>query len=160
MSTYTPLRRVDKAISDELARRILKSGTYGVLATCGADGAPYCVPVSYSTTDNFIYFHGASTGQKVENMRRDPRVCFTIVGETRPAYSQGSFTALYESVVAHGVVEQVHDKNDIVTAMRELCTKYLPQHMSKFEEAFEKDLPNLTLWRMRIEHLTGKAARK
>ena len=44
MSGPRPLRRTDKAVSEERARETLLAGFSGRLGTVGADGWPYVVP--------------------------------------------------------------------------------------------------------------------
>lgn len=40
------------------------------------------MPVNYyySEEDNKIYFHGAREGHKVDALKRDDKVCFTVYG--------------------------------------------------------------------------------
>ena len=42
------IRRKDRAVDENAALEILKSGSFGVLSTIGADGYPYGVPVNLS----------------------------------------------------------------------------------------------------------------
>ena len=54
------MRRADRAVDDDEARRILEEGEYGVLSTAGPDHQPYGVPVNYCVIDDGIYFHSAT----------------------------------------------------------------------------------------------------
>jgi uncharacterized protein len=58
--------------------RILRTGTIGRMATIGADGYPYITPVNYVWYQGKIYFHCAPSGEKLDNLTRDPRVCFQV----------------------------------------------------------------------------------
>ena len=58
--------------------RILNSTTIGRLAPSGADGYPYITPVNFVYHDGNIYFHSASKGEKLDNLARDPKVCFEV----------------------------------------------------------------------------------
>lgn len=51
---------------------------FGHLATVDGEGNPYVVPIDYRYVDGMIYFHGADKGQKIENIRRHPNVCFEV----------------------------------------------------------------------------------
>jgi len=64
----------DRAVMDA----ILQRATIGRLATTGNDGYPYITPVNYVYLDGSIFFHCARAGEKLDNIRRDPRVCFTV----------------------------------------------------------------------------------
>jgi nitroimidazol reductase NimA-like FMN-containing flavoprotein (pyridoxamine 5'-phosphate oxidase superfamily) len=58
--------------------RILRTATIGRLATNGADGFPYITPVNYVWHDGNIYFHCSPKGEKLDNLARDPKVCFEV----------------------------------------------------------------------------------
>lgn len=74
------IRRKDRAVDENAALEILKSGSFGVLSTIGADGYPYGVPVNYAYDDGKIYFHCAkNVGHKQDNLRFSGKVSFTVV---------------------------------------------------------------------------------
>lgn len=74
------IRRKDRAVDENAALEILKSGSFGVLSTIGADGYPYGVPVNYAYNDGKIYFHCAkNVGHKQDNLRFSGKVSFTVV---------------------------------------------------------------------------------
>ena len=79
---FRPLRRKSNAISDRDAREVLLHGRRGILAVNGDDGYPLALPGNYvfDADANRIYFHGAKAGHKVDSLRRDDRVCFTVIG--------------------------------------------------------------------------------
>ena len=86
----------------------------GHLATVDSEGSPYVVPVDYKYVDGSIYFHGASKGQKLENIRKNPKVCFEVTW-IDPAESMlrsyGSAVGRrWEGVVIRGRAEQVMKK--------------------------------------------------
>ena len=74
------MRRKDRQMSQESARELLNHGDYGVLSSVDEEGQPYGVPVNYVYDgEKTIYFHCAREGHKLDNLRSNPRVCFTIV---------------------------------------------------------------------------------
>lgn len=95
---FRPMRRKKKEISEEAAKQLLQKERRGVFAVNGDDGYPYAVPVNYyySEEDNKIYFHGARAGHKVDALKQDDKVCFTVYGnetikeETWAPYMQAS----------------------------------------------------------------------
>ena len=134
------------------ARAILMAGLYGVLATAGEDGRPYGVPLAYVVEGNRLYFHGSPYGQKIKNLRENPRVSFTVVAET--AVEPEHYTLAYRSVIAFGEVVPVSDSAAKRAAMKALCEKY--------GAAFDADKLNPRLkatavFCMNIEYLAGKA---
>ena len=50
----------------------------GRLATNGANGYPYITPVNFVFYKGHVYFHCASEGEKLDNVSRDPKVCFEV----------------------------------------------------------------------------------
>ena len=74
------MRRKDRQLDSADTLEILKNGEYGVLATVTEDGNPYGVPMSYAFDEesHVIYMHcSAEGGQKTDNLRLHPEVCFT-----------------------------------------------------------------------------------
>jgi nitroimidazol reductase NimA-like FMN-containing flavoprotein (pyridoxamine 5'-phosphate oxidase superfamily) len=73
------MRRKHTEITDpEEIQRILSSTNVGRLGTNGADGYPYITPVNFVNMEGNIYFHSAPKGEKIENIVRDPHVCFEV----------------------------------------------------------------------------------
>jgi hypothetical protein len=74
----TGLRRPEKEIKDKAeVERILTEAKVGRLGT-SSDGRPYVVPLSFTYHDRKIVIHGAKIGKKMENIARNPRVCFEV----------------------------------------------------------------------------------
>ncbi|MFH1930960.1 MAG: pyridoxamine 5'-phosphate oxidase family protein [Pseudomonadota bacterium] len=73
------MRRAQCQITDtQEMTKILASTNIGRLATMGADGYPYITPVNFVFYERRIYFHCALKGEKLDNLSRDPRVCFEV----------------------------------------------------------------------------------
>ncbi|MDJ0818099.1 MAG: pyridoxamine 5'-phosphate oxidase family protein [Desulfobacterales bacterium] len=73
------MRRKHSEISDQREIfRILSSTNIGRMATIGQDGFPYITPVNYVTLNGNIYFHCAPKGEKLDNLTRNPHVCFEV----------------------------------------------------------------------------------
>jgi PPOX class probable F420-dependent enzyme len=58
----------------------------GVVATVRADGSPHAVPVWYSWDGHTVIIWTEQERAWVRNLRRDPRVAFTVQ-ESRPPYA-------------------------------------------------------------------------
>ena len=73
------MRRKHSEVTDpEKIDKMLSSATIGRLATNGADGFPYITPVNFVYYKGNIYFHCAPKGEKLDNIARDPKVCFQV----------------------------------------------------------------------------------
>jgi len=74
-----PVRRKDKLMSDQQALEFLARGFCGRIASVGADGWPYCVPLLYVWTDGEVLVHNpAARGHFRANVEHNPRVCFEV----------------------------------------------------------------------------------
>ncbi|NLE95851.1 MAG: pyridoxamine 5'-phosphate oxidase family protein [Dehalococcoidia bacterium] len=73
------MRRTHSEVIDPVAiEDILRTATIGRMATVGRDGYPYVTPVNFVYHGGDIYFHCAPEGEKLDNIARDPRVCFEV----------------------------------------------------------------------------------
>lgn len=80
---FRAMRRMRQELPKDETVAILSSGTYGVLSVIGDNGYPYGVPVNYVYRDGHIYLHAALSGHKVDAMRKNDKVSFTIVAKIR-----------------------------------------------------------------------------
>ena len=155
-----PMRRKDRLLCDDECRQLLDVAQYGVMASVSPDGQPYGVPLSFVYKDDKIYFHCAKDGCKIDNIRANDRVSFTCVGQPKPAYEHNNFTTFFESVIAFGRVNLVTDQAERYAAMRELCLKYLPDYMERFEAAMQHSDSRTAVYAIIPERITGKAKRE
>ena len=100
------MRRAERAMAEHEALKALEGGFAGRLATVGADGYPYCVPLLYIWADGQIFLHNsAAPGHLQTNLRRDPRACFEI-DEPGDVFDYGRFECdsglAFRSVIAFG----------------------------------------------------------
>ena len=107
------MRRADLAMSDQGVGETLEHGFCGRLATVGADGFPYCVPLLFVWADRRIYLHTARVpGHLRANLDHEPRVCF-VVDEPGEVFAYGRFecdtSVAYRSVTLFGRVAVVDD---------------------------------------------------
>ena len=74
------MRRDAQRMSREQCEALLKEAEWGILCVSGDDGVPYGVPVNYCWWQNAVLIHSALSGEKIEALRRNPLVSFTVVG--------------------------------------------------------------------------------
>lgn len=132
------MRRKERAMTEEEARRVLDACEYAVLSMADPDGKPYAVPISPATVGNTVYFHCAPAGYKLECMEHEPDVCLVCAGGVVPIPEQ--FSTAYQSVVAFGRAEPVTDDTEKIHALRLICEKYAPSNMGGFDEAIRNSL--------------------
>lgn len=152
---FHKIRNFKRELPREEVTELLKKGEYGILSTVGADGFPYGVPVNYVYSDNRIGFHCAmDTGHKLENIKYNDKVCFTVVGNTEVLPSK--FSTKYESAVVFGTAHEAEDKKEILEL---LIHKYSPQFKKEGMEYISRSADNTGVYVIEIEHVTGKGRR-
>jgi nitroimidazol reductase NimA-like FMN-containing flavoprotein (pyridoxamine 5'-phosphate oxidase superfamily) len=100
------MRRAHTEITDRSEMiRILSSTTIGRMATIDAQGFPYITPVNFVYYEGCIYFHSALAGEKLDNLARNPRVCFEV--DFPFAYLEVKFNPQHNPCRAHQLFESV-----------------------------------------------------
>ena len=152
---FRPLRRTKRAITDEAARLLLKNEKRGVFAVNGDNGYPYAVPIDYyyAEDEGKIYFHGAKAGHKIDSLKKDDRVCFTVYGNE--FYKDGDWAPYVQSAVIFGRCRLVDDPAVTVEKVRKLAKRFYPSE-EEMEAEIARDIKAVQLYEITIEHLTGK----
>lgn len=152
---FRDLRRKDRALNVDDISRILENSEFGIFATVGCDGYPYGAPVSFVYHNNSVYFHCAmNTGHKLENIKNNDKVCFTVVGKTEVLAEK--FSTKYESVVLFGRAAEIFDEEK-ENALQQLVMKYSPDFLEKGKKYIEDENHLTSVIKIEIEHITGKA---
>jgi nitroimidazol reductase NimA-like FMN-containing flavoprotein (pyridoxamine 5'-phosphate oxidase superfamily) len=126
------MRRNHSEVKDSKEiQRILSLTRIGRLATNGQDGYPYITPVNFVSLQGCIYFHCAPQGEKLDNLIRDPRVCFEVdvplayididLDPGRPICNLHQF---YHCVIIRGTATVVKDSNLKLAALNALIAKH------------------------------------
>jgi hypothetical protein len=151
---FKEMRRRESRMSGQEAVKVLEEGLYGNLATVGEEGYPYLTPLNYVYADNIIYFHSAPEGHKLENIKFNDRVCFSVVGRFRIIPEK--FDTNYDSVVVFGKVGEVTDEEEKKKALMLLVNKYSKDYMDEGRQYIERSINRVSVFKIDIEHLTGK----
>jgi len=148
------MKRKDREQSRDFAIAVADKCAYAVLATANADGTPYCIPISPARNGEWLYFHCAHEGHKIDNLRQRSKVCISCVGVNEAI--PGKFTLKYESAVIFGSAEEVTDREEKIHALDLICKRYTPDNMAAFDEAIERQLEATAIWKIRIDEISGK----
>lgn len=147
------MRRKDREMPRDFGLAVLDKCEWAVLSM--VDGAePYAVPVSIVRDGNYLYFHSAFEGRKVDVLRRAPRVCLSAVGSTRLVPEE--FTTEFESAFVTGTAVEVTGTEEKTRALRLICGRYAPTNVANFDAALAESLPRTAVFRVEIEELTAK----
>ena len=155
------MRRSDRSQPLEFSLELIDRCTHGIVAFSTGSSAPYCVPLSLIRVDNALYFHCAKEGKKLELLRQDNRVCVTFVGNDEPAFvaDKHYYTTYFESVIVTGRAHEVTSLDEKILALRHLCQNRTPDGMTgdHFDLAISASLSRVSVWRIDMEEITGKA---
>ncbi len=109
---------------------VLRKCEVGRLGTIGPDGYPMIKPLNYVFSDGAIYFHSAREGEKIDDIRRDNRVCFEVDIPIRYVKAAGSPCTAgyrYRSVIIKGRARMVDSPDERLRALQALMAKYQPE---------------------------------
>jgi len=155
--TSDSIRRKDRIMDAGRTIHLIKTGEYGILSTVSSDGQPYGIPLSYVVHEGVIYIHCAPEGEKIECIRHENRVTFTIVGKTQVIETE--FATRYESVILKGQVYFVENEEEKMQALMLLSRKYCLSAIDKAPAYIQKSLFRTCVLKIVIEKITGKERR-
>lgn len=150
------MRRKDRETSQENAYAILDRCEYATLSMINEDNTPYGVAISPVRENEHLYFHCAKTGQKNDNLKRNPRVHLFAVG--RAENYPEKFAVKYESVMVNGKAEEVMEDEEKLHALRLICEKYAPNHLDGFDNEIKAAFKATAIFKITIENISGKAS--
>jgi nitroimidazol reductase NimA-like FMN-containing flavoprotein (pyridoxamine 5'-phosphate oxidase superfamily) len=151
---HREMRRKDRQSTPEEAFELLSRGEYGILATSDGTNQPYALPLSYVYANDCIYFHCAREGHKLDNIKSNEKVSFTVVGATKVLPAK--FSTSFESVVVFGTASIIEDENEKVAALKSLIEKYSGDFITEGLEYIDRAAAATCVVRIHIDRITGK----
>jgi len=129
------MRRKHSEVTDPAKiAEILSATAIGRLGTVGVDGYPYITPVNFVYFRENIYFHCAPAGEKLDNITRNPKVCFQVdvplayldssYGLSRSGGNICNLHQFYHCVIIRGEAGVVPDGSLKIEALNELIAKH------------------------------------
>ena len=153
------LRRQDRMLGEPEARELIARAYSGRVATVGADGWPYVVPLLHVFSADEIGMHNAAArGHLRTNVERDPRACFEV-DEPVKVFDYGRFECdsglAYRSAVAYGHIRVVDDRGAKARFFDAFLAKYGTGVPGR-PKSFYPRLDEVTVYAMTVERITGK----
>jgi len=148
------MRRKDRETSREEALEILDRSSWGVLSAADSSGEPYCVPLSLVREADWLYFHCATEGHKLDILRSRPKICIAFVGNVE--FPKDHFTAVYESAIVFGTAQEVTIDEEKLHGLRIISERFTPKNMNVFDEEAAKMLSRTAVWKIHLDQITGK----
>ena len=150
---FREMRSKANMLTNEEVENILKTSPNGTLALYGENGYPYSVPVNFVYSDGKIYFHGAAEGYKLDCMKNDPHVSFSVIGKDDIA--KENFTTLFSSVIAFGTIRVIDTMEEKIPVLEAMVGKYSAEFMESGKELIRKGCGSVA-YELTIDHMTGK----
>jgi len=152
------MRRKDREMPADFALKVADTCAYAVLATINPDGSPYCIPLSFAREGEWLYFHSAEEGHKIDNLKSNNKTCVSCVGATSPIPEDHAME--YESAVINGTASEVTGREEKLHALELICRRYTPENMAGFDAAIEKNFGRTAVWKIHIDEISGKARKR
>lgn len=153
---FREMRRKEKLADTKEAYEILKRCNYGILSVIGDEGYPYGIPINYAVNDNEIIMHSALEGHKIDAIKNNDKVSFTVVSFEKLVPEK--FTTKFESVVVFGKARFEEERKE------EYLMELIDAHHSDYKDVgrkyVEKSAYETAVIVIEIEHITGKLGNK
>ena len=145
---------------DEM-EQILREEEVGYLGLAD-EGQPYVVPLNYAYAAGKLLFHCALTGQKLDAIRRNPHVCFTVGRQTGTVRDHTGAPCRLDSdsVICCGQARLLTDLTERAAALNAFNRRYrhaaadLPEERVEQCMAVEITIAEVTGRRERDRHRT------
>src|SRR3989338_7643063 len=181
------MRRSEKEIKDKaVIIDVLTRCHIGRLGTIGRDGYPMGKPLNFAYCDETsnppsspflkggkegdlskggmggfaggkIYFHTAKQGEKIEDIKRDSKVCFEVdlpIAYVKAKNNPCEADYLFKSVIIKGKAKIIEDREEKIFALDCLMEKHQPG--GGYGDYTEDKLKKVGIVRIDIEEMTGK----
>jgi len=153
------MRRIDKEITDiNEINSIIDNCLFCRIAFSDAN-QPYLIPTCFGFEPNFLYFHSANEGFKLDMLRKNPNVCFQMDCDTDLVKSKLAcdWGVKYKSIIGSGIAEIINEENRKKEILTIIIKKYSDDTQINFNEAA---LLKTVVVQISIKSITGKISGK
>ena len=170
------MRRKDREMDKEFGLKVIDNARYGIVSMVNDDNKPHGIPLSLVRNENYLYFHSAKDGEKVNIFEKNNDVSVSFVGHVNVPgnytkeeleeilkdeskvnlLASSVFTTEFESAIIKGKVKLVEDEEERVKGMSLICEKHTPTMMDYFNMAINPGLEKVNIYRIEIEEITAK----
>lgn len=123
---------IDGAEAYDVIENILSKHMFGRLCMKGGE-YPYAILFNHIVLNDKIILHTGFSGKKIEEIRRDPHVCYEIDGRWEPKDTKICH-ANFDSLCIFGTVEEIVDVEERGRLLRAFCEPYHWPYKASDEE--------------------------
>lgn len=154
------MRRKEKLVTDkQIIERVIYDAHVCRVALVD-EGRPYIVPMNFGYDGRHIYLHSAASGQKVDILAKNNRVCleFEQGVEIVKRHEPCSWGANYLTVIVHGQAEVVSDATQKNDALTEIVAHYDQTFKSNYPDYIfpDKQMQSVLVYRITPSEMVGK----
>ncbi len=170
------MRRKDREMDRNWGLQVIDRTPFAVLSITDTNGDPYAIPLSVARDGEYLYFHSARSGTKVDMFQSQPLACVTFVTDVNvpellsdeemeemrtneeKAGDIGSkvFTTEFASAIVYGRIEPVTCDEGKYRALEVICLKYTPDKMALFDMAATSGMKHTNIYSIAIDRITAK----
>lgn len=155
---FREMRNVNKPLTKEDCINILKNNHSGVLSLISPDGYPYGVPMTYVYMDGKIVVHSSIVGHKMDCIKSNPKVCFTIIDYDE--LSEDSVTNFYRSAIVFGTASIVEENEKKFEYISRFTGELVGKPMRPCMPAVRTGKFPMEIIIIEPEHMTAKESTK
>jgi len=160
------MREIFKIKDIEEIYSILDNSSYGTLAL-SKGVVPYSVPINFARVKNCLYMHGSKKGKKMDFLKHNKNVSFSIVGYENiiPSYFSSKnglacqATTFFSSVIIEGVAQIITNYDEKVIALEAIMQKLQPSggYKSLNQEVYKKAINATAIIKIIPYEISAKA---
>lgn len=153
------MRRSDKKVIDQSTiEQIFKAGKTCQLAF-SAELAPYLVTLNYGYHDGTLYFHSAAEGRKIELIKEDRQVAFTVALDLGliTGATACDWSVRFQSVVGYGKISLLESSEEKRQALDLFMAQYsgekfsYPDKMVQATAVIKLEISEMTVKQSNVE---------
>ncbi|MEA4926812.1 MAG: pyridoxamine 5'-phosphate oxidase family protein [Syntrophomonadaceae bacterium] len=135
--------------------KVLNEMDYGFLGLSDQD-QPYVIPISYAYQNNKIYLHTGLKGLKLECLKSNPQVCFTVAEQQQLVSGDHAcdYGVRYRSVIARGHATLLQEYGEKLQALQILAARYCQPDAGSVIDPRKVDITTVIV--IEIEEISGK----
>ncbi len=166
------LRRHDKAMPDAEAREMLQRESLVHLGSTTEDGSIVLRPlhpIFLPSDETRVFFHGTALGERGSLAGRPASIgCEQVLGDI-PSTATGPdracpATTYFESVMAHGILEDVTDTQTKAAALQALMVRFqaeggyrpIDPSAADFDRLYKNAVRSISIVALKIDSIVGK----
>lgn len=144
-----------KIIQDQQQiEEILSRAKFLRLALSDSD-IPHIIPMAFGYKNNSIYLHSSQKGEKIDILKKNPRICFEadIDADIVTTDDICTYNVRYRSVIGYGQAKFLEDYSEKVEGLTILSEHYEKKGPFEFRE---EKVNRLSVIKIEIQGMTGK----